>query len=124
MPTLDKMIEDRKHLTNLEKDMATLQIMSENKRMRQLTIEEMLNIEPPIVNPCTELKPLTKGFQLQYEHPHGQLYQGDSIEWLSSLESQSVDLIFADPPYNINKADWDNFENQEDFKTRAAWLIH
>jgi site-specific DNA-methyltransferase (adenine-specific) len=52
-------------------------------------------------------------FQLQYQHPNGRLYQGDSIAWLASLESESVDLIFADPPYNINKADWDSFENQE-----------
>lgn len=62
-----------------------------------------------------ELEPLTKGFQLQHEHPHGKLYQGDSIDWLKSLESQSADLIFADPPYNIKKADWDNFENQEQY---------
>ena len=61
------------------------------------------------------LEPLTKGFQLQYEHPHGKLYQGDSIDWLKSLESESVALIFADPPYNIKKADWDNFESQEQY---------
>lgn len=62
-----------------------------------------------------ELEPLTEGFQLQYEHPHGKLYQGNSIDWLKSLETESVDLIFADPPYNIKKADWDNFENQEQY---------
>ena len=61
------------------------------------------------------LEPLKKGFQLQYEYPCGKLYQGDSIDWLKSLESKSVDLIFADPPYNIKKADWDNFENQEQY---------
>lgn len=61
------------------------------------------------------LEPLTKGFQLQYSHPHGKLYQGDSIDWLKSLESQSVDLIFADPPYNIKKADWDSFDSQEQY---------
>lgn len=61
------------------------------------------------------LKPLTKAFQLQYSHPHGQLYQGDSIDWLKSLDSDSIDLVFADPPYNIKKADWDNFENQEQY---------
>ncbi|MFM6398529.1 DNA-methyltransferase [Planktothrix sp.] len=60
-------------------------------------------------------KPLTKAFQLQYSHPHGQLYQGDSIDWLKSLDSESIDLVFADPPYNIKKADWDNFENQEQY---------
>ncbi len=53
------------------------------------------------------------GFRCHFEHPHGMLYQGDSIEWLASLEPESVDLIFADPPYNIKKADWDTFESQE-----------
>jgi len=55
----------------------------------------------------------TSDFRLHYEHPHGKLYQGDSIDWLKSIESESVDLIFADPPYNIKKAEWDNFESQE-----------
>ena len=52
-------------------------------------------------------------FSLVYEHKNGSLYQGDSIKWLQSLGKESVDLIFADPPYNINKADWDKFESQE-----------
>lgn len=66
---------------------------------------------------------LTQGFQLQYSHPHGQLYQGNSIDWLKSLEFESVDLIFADPPYNIKKADWDNFENQEQYiKWSLQWI--
>ena len=33
--------------------------------------------------------------------------------WLKSLKASSVDMIFADPPYNIKKADWDSFESQE-----------
>lgn len=53
--------------------------------------------------------------QLFYGHPNGQLWIGDSIKWLSSLKSESVDLIFADPPYNIKKAEWDNFESQEHY---------
>lgn len=76
----------------------SLEIVAETKKIRE-----------------QELEPLTHGFQLQYSHPHGQLYQGDSIDWLKSLEVESVDLIFADPPYNIKKADWDNFENQEQY---------
>lgn len=68
-------------------------------------------------------KPLTKAFQLQYSHPHGQLYQGDSIDWLKSLDSESIDLVFADPPYNIKKADWDSFENQEQYiKWSLQWI--
>ncbi|MDB9307087.1 DNA methyltransferase [Aphanizomenon sp. CS-733/32] len=67
-----------------------------------------------------QLLPLTKGFQLQYTHPHGQIYQGNSLDWLASLDSESVDLVFADPPYNIKKAEWDNFENQEKY---IEWSI-
>lgn len=52
-------------------------------------------------------------FQPQVETPEGVIYQGDSIAWLRTLESSSVDLIFADPPYNIKKADWDSFESQQ-----------
>lgn len=57
----------------------------------------------------------TARFSLVYEHKNGMLYQGDTICWLQSLESESVDLIFADPPYNINKAGWDKFDSQEQY---------
>ena len=50
---------------------------------------------------------------LFYDHPNGEIWIGDTIAWLSSLENESVDLIFADPPYNIKKAEWDTFESQQ-----------
>ncbi|MCA9971506.1 MAG: site-specific DNA-methyltransferase [Anaerolineales bacterium] len=50
--------------------------------------------------------------QLLYEHPHGSIYVGDSLRWLSTLDNATVDLIIADPPYNIKKAEWDSFESQ------------
>jgi site-specific DNA-methyltransferase (adenine-specific) len=58
--------------------------------------------------------------QVQYKHPNGELLLGDAIDWLNSIADQSIDLIFADPPYNINKAEWDNFESQEAY---IAWSI-
>lgn len=54
-----------------------------------------------------------ESMQLHYDHPNGQLFLGDSLKWLASLASASVELIFADPPYNLKKADWDSFESQE-----------
>lgn len=47
--------------------------------------------------------------------PRGQLWQGDALEWLRSLPEYSVDLIVADPPYNIKKAHWDNFGSEEQY---------
>jgi len=57
---------------------------------------------------------------LFYSHPHGEIWTGDALAWLRSLESASVDLIFADPPYNIKKAEWDTFESQEEY---VSWSM-
>src|SRR3989338_3535220 len=66
------------------------------------------------------------------------LYNGDSISLMSSLPENSIDMIFADPPYNlsnggftvhagrmvsVNKGDWDKskgFEDDYDFHYR--WM--
>ena len=61
--------------------------------------------------------------RLFYNHKNGQLWLGDSIEWLKSLPDESVHLIFADPPYNIKKAEWDSFESQEEYiKWSMLWI--
>ena len=64
------------------------------------------------------------------------LYLGDNLDVLSNLDENSVDLIFADPPYflsnggitcksgkiaSVNKADWDKskgFEKDLEFGLR------
>src|SRR2546430_15247220 len=33
----------------------------------------------------------------------GRYYQGDCLDYMRSLAADSVDLIFADPPFNLNK---------------------
>ncbi|CAM4464449.1 MULTISPECIES: DNA-methyltransferase [Bacillus] len=61
---------------------------------------------------------------LHYKHNNGKLFLGDSIQWLKTLETESVDLIFADPPYNIKKAEWDTFENQESYiQWSLEWIV-
>lgn len=61
--------------------------------------------------------------QLHYQHPNGKLFLGNSIDWLKSLETESLDLVFADPPYKIKKADWDNFESQEVYiQWSISWI--
>ncbi len=74
-------------------------------------------------NRSSQLDPeaTSRGYQLHFDRPNGKLFKGDAVDWLTSLESQSVDLIFADPPYNLKKAEWDNFETQEDY---IAWSMH
>src|SRR5260221_592342 len=55
------------------------------------------------------------GVQLHYENKLGRLCLGDSPHWLRSLTDESVDLVFADPPYNLKKAEWDSFESHEHY---------
>ena len=38
-----------------------------------------------------------------FETNFGKLYQSDCLEVLPAIESESVDLVFADPPFNLNK---------------------
>ena len=45
-------------------------------------------------------------YQPDYIRKSGVLFTQDSLPWLESLQDSSVDLVFADPPYNVRKADW------------------
>lgn len=66
------------------------------------------------------------------------IYQGDVIDTLSKFPEGSIDLIFADPPYNlsndgftchagrrvsVNKGDWDKSNGIEsDFEFHSEWI--
>lgn len=57
-----------------------------------------------------------KGDSVPYfESTLGRLYNQDAISFMKTIESGSVDLIFADPPYNIKKAEWDTFASQKEY---------
>lgn len=45
----------------------------------------------------------------------------DCLELLKKIPSNSVQLIVCDPPYNINLAEWDNFDHY--IKWASNWLI-
>jgi site-specific DNA-methyltransferase (adenine-specific) len=54
----------------------------------------------------------------------GRLYNLDCLDFLRNIKSESVDLIFADPPYNIKKAEWDTFESQEEYvRWSMEWIM-
>lgn len=73
-----------------------------------------------------------------FENDIGQLYLGDSFQFLRKMVPESVDMIFADPPYflsndgvtcrsghlvSVNKASWDegmDFQSRHKFNRR--WI--
>lgn len=57
------------------------------------------------------------------ETANGKLYNEDVITFLKTIKTSSVQLIFADPPYNIKKAEWDSFESQKEYvKWSMEWI--
>lgn len=50
-----------------------------------------------------------------FETKKGKLFNEDVMTFLKKIESESVQLFFADPPYNIKKAQWDTFESQKEY---------
>ncbi|MEM9547009.1 MAG: DNA methyltransferase [Bacteroidota bacterium] len=50
-----------------------------------------------------------------FESSLGKLFNDDALDLLMSLDNESIDLIFADPPYNIKKAEWDTFSSQKEY---------
>lgn len=47
------------------------------------------------------------------------LINGDTLVEMTKLSSESIDLIITDPPYNMDKADWDSYGSAEEF---ADWM--
>ena len=73
------------------------------------------------------------------ENPVNQIIQGDCLEVLNRLPAKSVDLVFADPPYNLQLSnelwrpnfsrvdgvddDWDQFDSFEAYDDFSrSWL--
>ena len=86
------------------------------------------------VYPSSKVNQLVKELQLEFHaeekiqklpqpffrNDSGSLFNIDALKFLKSLESESVDLVFADPPYNIKKAEWDSFQSQKQY---VDWSI-
>ena len=41
------------------------------------------------------------------------LIQGDCLEKMKEIPDKSINLVLIDPPYNINKADWDKWKTTD-----------
>lgn len=92
----------------------------------------------PLKNP-TQKKILSGIKQKPYFHKDNfVLYQSDALKLLDQLPENSVDMIFADPPYllsnggftvhagkrvSVNKGDWDKSNGvKKDFEFHLAWI--
>lgn len=94
-----------RNLTDAQPHLAQLQLLPEPKTPNSRGFFEELTVDSSdIVSP-----------RRFYSHPNGEIWIGDAISWLKTFKEESVDLVFADPPYNVKKAEWDTFESQESY---------
>lgn len=58
-----------------------------------------------------------------YAEEVGCLLLGDCLQVLKKFKDSSVNMVFADPPYSLKKADWDTFKDQEEYiKFSIKWI--
>ncbi len=50
----------------------------------------------------------------------GKIHQGDCIELMQQMDSGSVDLVFADPPFNIGY-EYDQYDDRQDDEKYLDW---
>ncbi|HAG84516.1 MAG TPA: site-specific DNA-methyltransferase [Cyanobacteria bacterium UBA12227] len=62
-----------------------------------------------------------QGLQQVYMSEHGILYQGDCLKLLSGLPDESVDLVFADPPFNLGKKYGEGISDQIAVNKYLSW---
>jgi site-specific DNA-methyltransferase (adenine-specific) len=76
----------------------------------------------PLVAP-PDLADAADGPTRAYATPRGELWRADAIDFLRAQPARSVRLVVADPPYAIDKAEWDEFESLDVYVDWCdAWL--
>lgn len=53
---------------------------------------------------------------------HEGVIHGDALIELPKIDQKSVDMAYADMPYNLGKADWDTFKPEEFEQFTIEWL--
>lgn len=56
-----------------------------------------------------------------FKTTYGTLFQGDCLSLMENMEKESVDLIFADPPFNLNKNYESGINDLKDETEYLAW---
>lgn len=58
---------------------------------------------------------------LEYETSYGKMYRGDCIKLLSTIDNDIFDMIFADPPFNLNKIYESNIDDKLKTEKYISW---
>lgn len=96
----------------LPNDLITDLLLDLNETQKNL--ELILNSRSEFTSPSQSV-PLKKYFKTK----QGELFQGSCFDLLNKIEDNSIDCIFADPPFNLSK-DYNN--GQSDLMSESEYL--
>lgn len=60
-------------------------------------------------------------YSLSFSTNYGTMYQGDCLSLMDDLEKETIDLIFADPPFNLNKVYESGIDDKKDKDEYLSW---
>ncbi|MGD1873863.1 MAG: DNA-methyltransferase [Mastigocoleus sp.] len=90
-----------------ETGISELELMLKMGRLDR-NILEVLQNKADLIMPILNTQNVNTGSdrisaELTFQTDLGNLYQGDCLSLMEEIASDSIDLIFADPPFNLNK---------------------
>jgi len=80
-----------------------LSLGSPDRRLLKIIQRHSIEIHKLIKSDLDEADPKVKKPPLVFKTDLGKLYRGDCLDLMRTLEDESFNLIFADPPFNLNK---------------------
>ncbi|MDN3637969.1 site-specific DNA-methyltransferase [Simiduia curdlanivorans] len=88
------------NITNIELKIRMGRLDAEIAHLLQNNIDQLSDI---LDKSKTPLQKESRKLQAKFKTRLGKLYQADCLDFLQTIESDSIDLVFADPPFNLNK---------------------
>lgn len=106
---------------NIEPITDRLQDLFGLKPYKYLKIIDLSKTYPPIYNEKTTQISHREFNNFEYKgSAKSMIINGDSLEVLKEIPSNSVDFCFADPPYNVNKK-YENWDDGIDIREYFEW---
>lgn len=90
---------------------------------------EWISKNPQIVtnNFKNSINEYSKETKEDFKTSYGKLFKGDCLDIMNSIPNESVDLIFADPPFNLNKVYGDGINDyiseEEYIQWTEKWVL-
>ena len=110
-----------------------IRLQPANPNLKPLYVKEVI-IQGKVISVLRTVE----NTEAYYEKPGFKLYHGDCLKILSKLPENSVDMVFADPPYmlsnggfsvhagrrvSVNKGEWDKSGGlKKDFEFHFEWI--